>query len=521
MKMFSLPVALALSVTLWSLPQASPRAQVRLPSLGESVSDDVGVGSERKLGDQIMREIRRDPDYLDDPLLLEHVQSLWSPLLASARRRGDIGADIDGAFAWEAFLVRDRSVNAFALPGGFVGVHLGLIALTGASDELASVLAHELSHVTQRHIARHFVNTQRQSLVSAAAMILGIIAASRSSNPDVARAAVTGGQAAAVQGQLNFSRDMEREADRIGWGVFSSAGFAPEGMAQMFEKLEHAHRLNDTGAFPYLRSHPLTTERIGEARARVDGAPRRNGGAGSLVHALMQARAKVLMDPSAQALRRLQGSDAAASGAPRERLGALYASAFASLLLREPARAQAPLEAALAMARTAPQGDTRALRALRLLQVHWLMARGEPARAAELLDAEVDDRTRPALLLRAQAAHEAARTNPAARDDLRRQTEALQAWVSEHRNDALAWTQLAQGAELLGLRLRALRAEAESHAAIGDLGGAVDRLRAAQRLARGGGTTPDFIEASIIDARARELEGQRRQLAAELRERAN
>jgi predicted Zn-dependent protease len=518
MKMFSLPAALAVAFALWTLPSGAPQAQVRLPSLGESVSDDVGVGSERKLGDQIMREIRRDPDYLDDPLLLEYVQSLWSPLVASARRRGDIGADIDRAFAWEPFLVRDRSVNAFALPGGYVGVHLGLIAITASGDELASVLAHEMSHVTQRHIARSIVNSQRQSLVSMAATIVGMIAASRTNNVDVGRAAVIGGQAAAVQGQLNFSRDMEREADRIGWGVFSGAGFAPEGMAQIFEKLEHAHRLNDSGAYPYLRSHPLTTDRIGEARARVQNAPRHAGGpVGALEHALMQARARVLMDPSVHALRRLQGADANGSTVA-ERLGAQYASALASLLLREPARAQAPLEAAQAIVRASPRGDARALRSLRLLQGQWLLARGEPARAAELLDADGGDSTRPALLLRAQVALEAARANPAARDDLRRQTEGLQTWVSDRRNDALAWAQLAQGAELLGLRLRALRADAEARAAIGDLSGAIDRLRAAQRLVRSGGAAPDFIEASIVDARARELESQRRQLLAELRE---
>ena len=113
--------------------------------------------------------------------------------------------------------MRDRSVNAFALPGGYVGVHLGLIAMTGTRDELASVLAHELSHVTQRHIARGIANSKRQSLIGLAAMILGVLAASRAGSADGANAAIVGGQAAAIQGQLNFSRDMEREADRIGF----------------------------------------------------------------------------------------------------------------------------------------------------------------------------------------------------------------------------------------------------------------------------------------------------------------
>jgi predicted Zn-dependent protease len=156
-------LAAALATALPAPPLgAQTGGAVRLPALGESASEDFSVGTERRIGEQIMAEIRRDPAYLDDPLLLDYVQSLWAPLVDAARARGNIGADLDTAFAWEAFLVRDRSVNAFALPGGFVGVHLGLMAMTGTRDELASVLAHELSHVTQRHIARSVASASRQ-----------------------------------------------------------------------------------------------------------------------------------------------------------------------------------------------------------------------------------------------------------------------------------------------------------------------------------------------------------------------
>ena len=129
-------------------------AQNTLPALGDSDAADFTVGQERKLGDEIMREIRLDPDYVDDPLLFEYLQAVWQPLVSASRNLGNITADIDQRFAWEPFLVRDPSVNAFALPGGYVGVHLGLIAITATRDELAAVLAHEMSHVTQRHIAR-------------------------------------------------------------------------------------------------------------------------------------------------------------------------------------------------------------------------------------------------------------------------------------------------------------------------------------------------------------------------------
>ncbi len=253
-------------------PSTGSGTGVRLPTLGDSVSDDLDVVAERKLGDQVMRQIRPDPDVLDDPLLLGYVQSIWDPLLRAAQQRGDIGADTLRVLAWETFLVRDRSVNAFALPGGFVGVYLGLINITATRDELAAVMAHELAHVTQRHIARAMTSNSRQSLLGMAAMLAAVLAASKSNNASAAQAAVVGGQALLVQGQLNFSRDMEREADRVGFGIFSGAAYAPGGVAAMFEKLESANRLNDSGSFPYLRSHPLTVERIGDARARVEAA---------------------------------------------------------------------------------------------------------------------------------------------------------------------------------------------------------------------------------------------------------
>jgi predicted Zn-dependent protease len=507
---------------LWAQPstRSGDNANVRLPSLGESAGDDFAVGTERRLGEQIMAEVRRDPAYLDDPLLLEHVQSMWQRLLQAARARGNISPELDNALAWEAFLVRDRAVNAFALPGGYVGVHLGMIAVTPTRDELASVLAHELSHVSQRHIARSIASASRQSLVGMAALLLGVLAASRagSSSGDATQAVIVGSQAAMMQGQLNFSRDMEREADRIGFGIFRAAGFAPQGMAAMFERLENATRLTDSGAYPYLRSHPLTVDRIGEARARIEAEPPAAPRPGGVDHVLMQARARVLMDPTVQPLRRWQSVDASAL-AGNERLGALYAVALASLELREPARAQAALDAAAPLA---PKDDARAAFALGALQAQTWQAAGQPGRALAWFDAQRAGAggmgTRPLLLLRAQAAIDAARAagpagSPAA---LRQSTESLQTWVAEHKGDAAAWGLLAQGADLLGLKLRSLRAEAEAAAARGDLPGAIDRLRAAQREARSG-ARPDFIESSIIDARLRDLSALRRAQIAEAR----
>ncbi|MET0333055.1 MAG: M48 family metalloprotease [Rhizobacter sp.] len=494
------------------VPAAPPvLSQNRLPALGESASDDLSVGSERRLGDQIMRDIRRDPDYLDDPVLLEYLQSLWEPLVVAARTRGDIAPDLDQRFAWEAFLVRDRSVNAFALPGGYVGVHLGLIAMTATRDELASVLAHELTHVTQRHIARSMANSARQSLIGLAGMILGMIAASRSTRMDGANALMTGGQAVAVQGQLNFSRDAEREADRIGFGVLTQAGFAPGGMAAMFEKLEYSSRLNDSGGFPYLRTHPLNAERIGEARARL-GTAARVPPVSVLSHSVAQARSKVMMDARIDALRRWQALESPASAPAAERLMAAYASALASTLLRDWARADTALQQAVAAAR----GDARSQRDVQLLLAQSLLARGDAERAAEVLApfAKADgasSSSRAVMLLSAQAAM--ARDKTA----LQRSVEELQTWTTLHPQDATVWSQLGRSWERLEQPLRALRAEAESRIALGDLQGGVDRLRAGQRLARGSRMV-DFMDASVIDARLKEIEAQARKREAEERQ---
>ncbi len=134
-----------------------------------------------------------------------------------------------------------------------------------------------MSHITQRHIARSITGDSKRSLVGLAAMVLGLLAASRSHSPDAMSAVVAGSQAATVQGQLNFSRDVEREADRVGFQVMTAAGFDRGGMASMFEKMDLSARLNDFGGFPYLRTHPLTVERIGEARARAGIVPSASG----------------------------------------------------------------------------------------------------------------------------------------------------------------------------------------------------------------------------------------------------
>jgi predicted Zn-dependent protease len=285
-------------------------------------------------------------------------------------------------------------------------------------------------------------------------------------------------------------------------------------MAAMFEKLEHGSRLNDSGSFPYLRTHPLTSERIGEAQARLGTAPR-VAPVNVLEHTVAEARARVLMDPRHDAMVRLESLDGdRVSTTLHDKVLSAYSSALAATQLRDWGRADAAIATTLALVRGAPTPSPRAERAVLLLQADSLLARGAAERAAQVLQPYAAENSRPVLLALSRVA-----LAPSANADAKLLTQRagdLQTWVAVHPNDAMAWSTLGQLWGRLGQPLRSLRADAEGRAALGDLQGAVDRLRAGQRLGRsGGGGSGDFIDVSVIDARLRDIEVQRRLIAAD------
>jgi predicted Zn-dependent protease len=485
-------------------PTATATASVpnRLPSLGDG--SEISLGEERRLGDSIMREILRDPDVIDDPLLAEYVGIIWHRLREAAKLRGELSPELEEQFAWELMLISDKSVNAFALPGGYMGVHLGLIGVVSSQDELASVLAHELSHITQRHIARMITQQQRQSPLMIGSMILGLLAASRS--PQAAQAMVVGGQAVAVQTQLNFSRDMEREADRVGYGVATQAGFEPGGFVAMFEKLQHASRLNDSGGFPYLRSHPLTTERIADMQSRQQLLPARSDPIGSdLRHSLLSARARVLAQPSVDALRFFSQDASAQHPQPSRQAAALYAAALADSRLRQMDRARQRLNALSLLT----QQDPAARELTQLLSAELSLAAGQPLQAVAQLQALPQRRSLQLMLAQSRIATGLPEQGRLAAQD-------MQTLVSANPRDRQAWDLLGEALGLQGETMHALRAQAEASALRWEYVGALDRLKAAQELARnrarqGTLSRGDEMEAAIIDARARVFQSARRE----------
>ena len=253
-----------LAVALAFPPLAS--AQTNLPELGDPSQTLLSGAQERKLGETIMQQVRASGGYLFDPEVNGYLNELGTRLVTA----------VPGApFEFEFFAMSDPMVNAFALPGGFVGVNTGLILLTQTESELASVLGHEITHVTQHHMARSIVNQRDAALMSIAALAAAILASrSRSSSGgDLTSAAIAASQGLAIQSQIDFTRNNEEEADRLGFARTYAAGFDPNAMATFFERLMRASTWFEGNAPSYFRDHPETYQRIAEAQARAFSKP--------------------------------------------------------------------------------------------------------------------------------------------------------------------------------------------------------------------------------------------------------
>jgi predicted Zn-dependent protease len=456
--------SLALVLTL-----SFPTHALELPDLGEVSRVTLSESNEDRIGREIMRQIRDSGEYLDDPVLAEYLNGLGERLAAASPEPGR---------QFELFPVRDASINAFALPGGYIGVHTGLIAAARNESELAGVLAHEIAHVTQKHISR-IVDAQKSSgLASLVGLAIAILAAR--SSPEAAQAAIVTTQALSVQNQLDFTREHEREADRAGLQILSSAGFAPQGMGTFFERLQAQGRVYENNAPAYLRTHPLTYERIADIQNRLSSLPYRQI-ADSPEFPLLRARVQAAAGEARDAMREFE-----AKVREQPSAAAWYGLSQARLRAGEMDQAALALDTAIGLSPPSPLFD--------LARAELALARGQTAEAVKLSSAALDRNSvyRPLAYLHVQALLRDQKARQAL--DFIEQRQRI--WTA----DATLFALKAQAHQALGQAAESYLAQAEAYALADRTGAAIDQLQMAQRQGKA-----DFYTLSIIDARMREL----------------
>lgn len=420
-----------------------------------------------------MNEIRlREPSYVDDPEINDYLSSL-------GRRLVEASANPTGDFSF--FAIRDNTVNAFAMFGGFIGVNTGTILTAQSESELAGVIAHEIAHVTQHHLARQIAKEKQNTIPSMIAMAVGVLAAR--SNSSVAAASIASAQAGVIQAQLAYTRDFEREADRLGFQSLDKAGFDVRSMGDFFERLQKSGRLYENNAPVYLRSHPLTVERISDMQNRAQDSPYRQV-VSSLDFQLVRAKLRALM------------------GTPREAV-AEFESQVRERKSASPAAARYGLVYALMRAKDV-QAAQREFEALSALKVSSPM----------IADLAAQIRSKAGDLPAAQAIYrDGLQRFPQSKSLVYGYAESLYAGRQYDQAQLFLDSQLQLSAtdyQLYGLqaktysaqgkRLQQHRAQAEFYLLQGLLGQAVEQLQFAQQATDG-----NFYEQSAVDARLREL----------------
>jgi predicted Zn-dependent protease len=473
---------------------------VQLPDMGDPSTAALSPDMEKRLGDRIMRDIRRDPLYVNDPLLSDYLNALGYRLVQAARRQNLAGSTGAGTFAtgFELFAVRERSINAFALPGGFIGVHTGLLVQSDTESELASVVGHEIGHVTQRHIARGITSQDQSMWIALASMVLAGLAATRS--PDAAAALAMGGQGAALANQLSFSRGAEREADRVGFQILSAAGFDPQGMPDFFKKLQRVTGISDSSVPAYVRTHPLTSERIADMQDRASHlAVRKVGNTPDYEFARMRAR--IIQEATPSELRNARDAlQSQLAGASAVRAPALhYGIAMAEQRLGRVAQAEQSLAEARRLYGNIP-GATSGSPMLDVMAIE--LARAQRRVPDALNQAMASMRAFP-LSHAVTLAYADTLLGAGRLDEL---VTFLRARTREESARGEWWELLARAYAGQGKRVQQHQALAEKYAIDGAFQAAIEQLQIARKAGDG-----DFYTLSEVDARLHQLERQYRE----------
>lgn len=465
--------ALSFLAAAVSLAVSVPTLADGLPDLGEAARADFSPQLERKIGESIMNEIRqREPSYVDDPEINDYLDRLGQRLVAASATPG---AEL------HFFAIRDGAVNAFAMFGGYVGVNTGTLLTAQSESELAGVIAHEIAHVTQNHLARHIAAEKRNTIASMIAMAVGILAAR--SNADLAGAAIVSAQAGVVQSQLAYSRDFEREADRVGYQSLEKAGFDVRGMGDFFGRLQKAGRYYENSAPIYLRSHPLTVERLSDMQNRAQGAAYRQV-VNSLDFELVRAKLRAQLVTPREAVKELQTLQREKKYASEAALR--YGLSWALLRDKDVAGAQREMDALKALKAPSPM--------IAGLAAEIRSAAGDAPQAQAMYREALQRYPQSRALVYAYAESLLAGRQY---DQVQR---FLESQLQLYTSDFMLYGLQAKSHAAAGNNLQKHRAQAEYYFLQGQLGPAVEQLELAQRA--GGG---NFYELSAVDARLREL----------------
>ena len=251
-------VVICACIPLLATSQSVNDNRNQLPEIGVVASDVLTIDREVQIGKIVMKQLRGQAPIIHDPVLDEYIQDLGNRLVSQAD---------NAKFPFKFFMINNPVINAFAFYGGHIGIHSGLVTTADTESELASVLGHEVAHVTQRHLARAAQAQQRSAPLQIASLIGGILLAM--ADPNAGMAAVSLGQASSAQSSINYTRQMEQEADNIGINILARAGFDPKGAPAFFGKLASQSRSQLANETSFLRTHPLPESRISETRARA------------------------------------------------------------------------------------------------------------------------------------------------------------------------------------------------------------------------------------------------------------
>jgi len=267
-----------------------------LPELGDHSQTVLSAAQEKDIAEQIMRDVAVSDDIVQDIEMIDYLQALGQKLVEAEFSESDVTQPL---MTYNFFVVKDNSINAFAMPGGVIGVHTGLILAANSESELASVLGHEIGHVTQHHLARMLASQQHDTFKNITSIALALLVSR--ANPELAGSALTAAVASGIQRQLDYTREHEREADRVGLQILDNAGFDVRAMPAFFNTLQRDTRFVEGSAPSFLRTHPLTAERIADVSNRVEAMPYRQV-PDSLEFQMMRAKIRAGMNNSQNAI---------------------------------------------------------------------------------------------------------------------------------------------------------------------------------------------------------------------------